>query len=315
MMPADFYRVLGTDANSTQAEIKHAFRVAARQLHPDVGGGDAASFAAAVEAYRILGDPARRAEYDAIHRGRPRLWPAHLDVGVVGVDDIVRRVVVVTNIGRGQPELGLSAESGTGWRILTVAGSTAPEEGVELTIEIAGQGLSGQPIRESLVVSMGDASETLAIAFSVRAQEQPAGTWRGPVQLSQLQPVAPSHGLPGWDSLERQPRWRLIGAAAIVGAVIPAALLSSNHGASTSTAALLVGLALALALSVGALAVRTEFFDPDRLATAAPADQAGVLTMYGVGALTTAMVVLAVVIAIVLIAIVFVVLAAVASDS
>jgi hypothetical protein len=314
-MTTDYYRVLGIEPDATDAQIKHAFRAAARQLHPDVGSGESARFAAAVEAHRILGDPARRAEYDAYQRGRPRLWPASVDVGVLGVDDIVRRVVVVTNMGQGQPELGLSAVSGTGWRILTVAGSTAPEAGVELTIEIAGQGLPGRHIRQSLVVSMGSTSETLAISFSVRAQGPAAGKWRVQAQTPQPQAVARSHGLPGWDSLERQPRKQLIGAAAIVGAVIPAALISSNHGVSASTATVLVALALALALGVGALAVRTEFFDPDCLATAGPADQAGVLTMYGVGALTTAMVVLAVVIAIVLIAIVFVVLAAVASDS
>ena len=312
-MAADYYRLLGIEPDATEAEIKHAYRVAARQLHPDMGSGDAAGFAAATEAYRILGDPARRAEYDADHRARLRLMPAHLDVGTLGVDDRVQRVISITNVGQGQPELGLSAESGTGWHILTVAGSTAPGAGVELTIEIAGRGLPGRHVRESLVVSMADASETLEIAFSVRAQEPVAGTWRGP--LPQPDQVARGTSLPGWDALERQPRWRLVGAAAIVGAVIPAALLSSNHGASASTAALLVLLATALALAVVALAIRTEFFDPARLATAGPGDQAGVLTMYGVGMLTAAMVLLAVVIAIVLIAIVFVVLAAVASDS
>ena len=312
-MATDYYRLLGIEPDATEPQIRHAYRVAARQLHPDMGSGDATRFAAATEAYRILGDPTRRAEYDAVHRARPRVIPVHLDVGTLGVDDIVQRVVSISNIGQGQPELGLSTESGTGWRILAVAGSTAPGEGIELTIEIAGRGLPGRHIRESLVVSMGDASETLEISFSIRAPEPVAGTWRGP----QPQPDQAAHGtsLPGWNALERQPRWRLVGAAAIVGAVIPAALLSSNHGASASTAALLVLLATALALAVGTLAIRTEFFDPDRLATAGPGDQAGVLTMYGVGTLTAAMLILAVVIAIVLIAIVFVVLAAVASDS
>ncbi len=314
-MTTDYYQVLGIEPDATEAQIRHAYRVAARQLHPDMGSGDATRFAAATEAYRILGDPTRRAEYDADHRARPRLMPVHLDVGTLGVDDIVRRVVSITNIGQGQPELGLSAESGTGWRILTVVGSTAPGEGVELTIEIAGRGLPGRHIRESLVVSMGDASETLEIAFSIRAPEPLAGTWRDPQQMPQPDYVARSPSLPGWDALERQPRWRLVGAATIVGAVIPAALLSGNHGASASTAALLVLLAMALTLGVGALAIRTELFDPRRLAIAGPGDQAGVLTMYGVGALTAAMVILAVVIVIVLITVVFVVLAALASDS
>lgn len=69
----DYYAVLGVACHATQAEIAAAFRRCARQWHPDVcpQRPDAAErFKAAVEAYAILGDPARRRAYDEQLRAR-----------------------------------------------------------------------------------------------------------------------------------------------------------------------------------------------------------------------------------------------------
>lgn len=46
-------------------EVRAAYRRLARLRHPDRTGGDAGPMAALNEAYRVLGDPARRAAYDA----------------------------------------------------------------------------------------------------------------------------------------------------------------------------------------------------------------------------------------------------------
>ena len=63
----DFYKVLGVDKKAAADEIKKRYRALARDLHPDKTKGDAAKeekFKAVSEAYEILSDPKKRAEYD-----------------------------------------------------------------------------------------------------------------------------------------------------------------------------------------------------------------------------------------------------------
>jgi hypothetical protein len=60
------YERLGVDPAASQAEIRAAYRRLARRVHPDRGGpGSQAAMAAVNEAWRVLRDPARRANYDA----------------------------------------------------------------------------------------------------------------------------------------------------------------------------------------------------------------------------------------------------------
>jgi molecular chaperone DnaJ len=63
----DFYKVLGVDKNAPADEIKKKYRSLARDLHPDKNQGDPAreeKFKAVSEAYDILSDSKKRAEYD-----------------------------------------------------------------------------------------------------------------------------------------------------------------------------------------------------------------------------------------------------------
>ncbi len=63
----DFYKILGVDKKSTPDEIKKKYRSLARDLHPDKTQGDSAleeKFKAVSEAYDILSDAKKRAEYD-----------------------------------------------------------------------------------------------------------------------------------------------------------------------------------------------------------------------------------------------------------
>jgi molecular chaperone DnaJ len=63
----DFYKVLGVDKKAAADEIKKRYRALARDLHPDKTKGDAAKeekFKAVSEAYEILSDVKKRAEYD-----------------------------------------------------------------------------------------------------------------------------------------------------------------------------------------------------------------------------------------------------------
>lgn len=59
----DHYSTLGVAKTATQDEIKSAYRKLAKQYHPDLGG-DADKFKSINEAYDVLGDPAKRADYD-----------------------------------------------------------------------------------------------------------------------------------------------------------------------------------------------------------------------------------------------------------
>lgn len=64
MAKQDYYTILGIERNATKEEIKKAFRKLAAKYHPDKQTGDEAKFKEISEAYAVLGDDKKRAEYD-----------------------------------------------------------------------------------------------------------------------------------------------------------------------------------------------------------------------------------------------------------
>ena len=60
----DYYSILGVQKSATEEDIKGAFRKLAQKYHPDKKGGDEAKFKEVSEAYAILSDQKKRAEYD-----------------------------------------------------------------------------------------------------------------------------------------------------------------------------------------------------------------------------------------------------------
>jgi curved DNA-binding protein CbpA len=65
--PDDPYRVLGVDSGASQPDIARAYRRAAQRVHPDTQPTDpqaTARFQALADAYDLLRDPGRRADYD-----------------------------------------------------------------------------------------------------------------------------------------------------------------------------------------------------------------------------------------------------------
>lgn len=64
----DYYQILGVEKGASKEDIKKAFRKLAAQYHPDKKTGDEAKFKEVSEAYAVLGDEKKRAEYDSYGR-------------------------------------------------------------------------------------------------------------------------------------------------------------------------------------------------------------------------------------------------------
>ena len=67
MAKRDYYDVLGVGKTSTKEDIKRAYRKLALKYHPDKNKGDKKSeekFKEASEAYHVLSDEKRKANYD-----------------------------------------------------------------------------------------------------------------------------------------------------------------------------------------------------------------------------------------------------------
>jgi molecular chaperone DnaJ len=70
----DYYKVLGVAEGATAKDITRAYRKLARELHPDANPGDNAAedrFKEVSTAYEVLGDDAKRKEYDEVRRMGP----------------------------------------------------------------------------------------------------------------------------------------------------------------------------------------------------------------------------------------------------
>ncbi len=67
----NYYQILGITKDATPEEVKKAYRRLARQYHPDMNPGDASAeekFKDVGEAYEILADTGKRAQYDQFSR-------------------------------------------------------------------------------------------------------------------------------------------------------------------------------------------------------------------------------------------------------
>jgi DnaJ-class molecular chaperone len=115
----DHYATLGLDRRCAAAQIRAAYRLLAKQHHPDVNGGSARAAARTRElneAYEILGDPERRKDYDeqlaAQKKSKTRTTKAQPDIAQdihLRIEELLRgtklEVRVNDPVNQGEPEI------------------------------------------------------------------------------------------------------------------------------------------------------------------------------------------------------------------
>ena len=125
----DYYKVLGVSESATDKEITRAYRKLAKEFHPDANEGNAKAesrFKDISSAYEVLGDAAKRKEYDDVRRLGP--MAGGMAGGAGGgfrVDDLGD---LIGNIfGRGARGAAAHGEAGTG---------SGPQRGADLAAEL-----------------------------------------------------------------------------------------------------------------------------------------------------------------------------------
>ena len=92
----DYYEVLGVSKNASDEEIKRAFRLLAKKYHPDVNKeeGAAEKFKEIGEAYSVLSDKNKRAQYDQFGHAAfdGASGGAGFNMGDIDLDDILSNI-------------------------------------------------------------------------------------------------------------------------------------------------------------------------------------------------------------------------------
>jgi hypothetical protein len=95
----DYYEFLQISPNAEPATIHRVYRFLAGRLHPDIPGtGDAEKFILLKQAFEVLSDPERRAEYDATYKKEaPQPVPLSTSIDFMDIMDgeLNRRLAVL----------------------------------------------------------------------------------------------------------------------------------------------------------------------------------------------------------------------------
>ena len=98
----DYYEVLGVDRDASDAEIKRAYRGLAVKYHPDKNPDDSEAperFREATEAYEVLKDSQKRAQYDRFgHAATSGAGPGGFGAGGFDEDRAARELKALNRI-------------------------------------------------------------------------------------------------------------------------------------------------------------------------------------------------------------------------
>ena len=141
----DYYKILGVAETASADEIKRAYRKLAKKYHPDANPNDASAadrFKEVGEAYGVLSDSEKRAQYDQMRKMGPfggfRSGAPGAGAGGMGAQGIEFNIEDLSSMGGGLGDL-FSSMFDFGRRGRSRTGATsAPSRGqnVEHTVEI-----------------------------------------------------------------------------------------------------------------------------------------------------------------------------------
>lgn len=99
----DYYKILGVSKDSSQDDIKKAYRKLSKKYHPDANKDEGATdkFKEVNEAYEVLGDPTKKANYDRYGSSKGPVFDGSFDNS--HYDDILN-----SYFGRGRSSRGKS---------------------------------------------------------------------------------------------------------------------------------------------------------------------------------------------------------------
>ena len=136
----DYYQILNVGRNADEKEIKRAYRRLARKHHPDVNPGDKQAeekFKEVSEAYEVLSDPKRRAQYDKFGHLGPG-WERMAEAGAGGRPGPGRgQAPPDFDLGGGFADLFETLLGGTGGRAAAGARMRARGEDLEYPVEVS----------------------------------------------------------------------------------------------------------------------------------------------------------------------------------
>ena len=178
----DYYTTLGVEKTASQDVIKKAYRKLAKKYHPDKTGGDKkmeAQFKEVGEAYEVLGDVEKRAQYDEIGDQSSFQNGRDFDPSRYGYNNNVR--YEYSDAGDHSDFFNMFFGGGGGFNmndIFSSAGSRGTQriydgENIEAEIDITPEeGAAGIEKRISLQTSTGIRNLTFKVPKGVRSGEK-----------------------------------------------------------------------------------------------------------------------------------------------
>jgi curved DNA-binding protein len=169
----NYYQILGVEKTATADQIKQAFRRSASQHHPDKGG-DTTRFQEIQEAYAVLGDEAKRADYDNPRTfGRPGTGHNWQQTGAqFDFNDIFQMFGTQFSQPRSHARMslwiGLQDVASPGKRLISV-GTAAGTQAIE--IEIPNGIMDGDNVQYS---GLAPGGQDLVVTFRIK----PDGNWQ-----------------------------------------------------------------------------------------------------------------------------------------